>query len=428
MWHRKRWGVDRRTDRTSEQAERTAGKFTASGMQNLEDAADAVRARAARRPGRPLRLAYAGMAALLAIGLLAGCGKGKSESDKDAIPGAGEGEVVATYDGGTVTQVEFDKYVGMNQIADPTMAFYLSIPEFKEQFLRQYVLSKVLIERATDAQWKTAREEAGRMRADLEQGIKDQPELKEELNKRNLTVDEMVKLYERMIVVRELIAAKQAELAETVTEDELRAEFEKAPDAFDTASVRHVLIATVDSQTGEEKRSEEEALKLAREVKEKLENGADWNEIARQYSDDPGSKENGGLYENYKTNQWVEGFKNAVNTQPIGAIGDPVKTEYGYHVIKVESRTKKTFDTLTEEDRTSLRDQVVYAKLDDYLRAEQDKLGISVSLPKEEPEASPSADPETSPEASPGSSPESSPKSSPESSPKSSPSASSATE
>jgi foldase protein PrsA len=368
MWHRNRWGCDR----------------------------------AARRPGKAPRLLCAGLAALLTVGILAGCGK---SAGQNAIPGEGEGEVIATYNGGTVTQVEFDKYVGMNQIADPLMAMYLSFPQFKEQFLRQYVLAKVLVERATKEQKDKAREEARQMRADFEQSLKDQPELKEELAKLNLTVDEMVKLYERMVIVREVIGAKQAELAETVTEDELRAEFEKAPDAFNTASVRHVLIATVDSQTGEEKRSEEEALKLAREVKEKLENGADWNEIAKQYSEDPGSKENGGLYENYKTNLWVEAFKNAVNTQPIGVVGDPVLTEYGYHVIKVESRTEKTFDTLTEEDRASLRDQVVYTKLDQYLQDEQDKLGISVSLPQEEPDASPSASPEASPESTPEASP-----------------------
>lgn len=394
MPHRKRWGVGRRAGRTS-----------------------------ARRPGTLSRLVGVGMAVLLAAGLMAGCGK--SKSDRNAIPGAGEGAVVATYNGGTVTQAEFDKYVGMNRIADPSVALYMSIPEFKEQFLRQYVLAKVLAERATEEQWVKAREEAARMRADLEKGIKEQPDLKEELAKLDLTVDEVETLFRRMVVVREVIAAKQAELAETVTEDELRTEFEKAPDTFDTASVRHVLIATVDSQTGKEKRSEEEALRLAQEVKEKLEDGADWNEIARQYSDDPGSKENGGLYENYRTNLWTEAFKNAVKTQPIGVIGDPVKTEYGYHVIKVESRTEKTFDTLTEEDRQILKDRVVYAKLENYLREEQDKLNISVSLPKEEPDASPPAAPESSPGASPGSSPASSPSSSP-SSPEASPSASSA--
>ena len=76
--------------------------------------------------------------------------------------------------------------------------------------------------------------------------------------------------------------------------------------------------------------------------------------LAKQYSDDPGSKDNGGLYADADVSQWVEGFKNAAITQTVGVIGDPVETEYGYHVIKVESRSVKSFDVVKDSLRAGL--------------------------------------------------------------------------
>ena len=330
------------------------------------------------------------LAGLLAAAVMALAGCGKSLDGRRDIPGAGKGEVVAFYNGGNVTRTEFDKYLGLHQFVNPILAYYLSMGGMEEEFLKEYVLAKHLLGQATDAQWEAAEEQAAAFRDELKTFVKEQPGAKDALNAVGLTVEEAVAVYKRFAAYQLIVADRQAELEAAVTEGEMRSEFEKSPQDFNTASVRHVLIATVDSQTGEEKRTEEEALQLALEVKDKLQKGADWNEMAREYSDDPGSKENGGLYENVKTGVWVEEFKKAANSQPVGVIGDPVRTEYGYHVIKVESRKEASFETLGEEDLATLRENVAYAKLEAFLEAERDKLGISVVLPQE-PEESPEA-------------------------------------
>ena len=92
-------------------------------------------------------------------------------------------------------------------------------------------------------------------------------------------------------------AAKGEELKPTVTEEEIKAEYDKAPADFNVVSVRHILIGTIDPNTGAELKTDEEALKLAKEVKAKLDAGGDWNALAKEYSTDTGSKDNGGLYE-----------------------------------------------------------------------------------------------------------------------------------
>lgn len=114
--------------------------------------------------------------------------------------------------------------------------------------------------------------------------------------------------------------------------------------------LRHILISTTDDPTGKtkKKRSDADAKKLALEIKSKLEKGADFAKLAKEYSDDPGSKELGGVIEG-SADQYVPEFANAAKTLPFGKISDPVKTSFGYHIIKVESRKKQTADKAPEQ-------------------------------------------------------------------------------
>ena len=66
--------------------------------------------------------------------------------------------------------------------------------------------------------------------------------------------------------------------------------------------------------------------------------GFDFSDQAREFSTDTVSAVNGGYYDWAPATNYVEEFKQAVLTQPIGEIGKPVKTEYGYHIIQVIGR------------------------------------------------------------------------------------------
>jgi foldase protein PrsA len=322
------------------------------------------------------------LAAVLLGALLAGCGK--KEAQPIGLPGEGQGEVIATYKGGQITQTEFDKFAAFVSITDPTMGVYLQIPAFKEQFVRQLALYKVLAGQATDEQNKKAEEDVKLFEGQLEDYIKAYPQVKEEMTKQNISADEMKQIRRMMSAGEQIISAKSEELAGKVTDEEIKAEFDKNPNDYNKVTVRHILVSTMDMTTGEEKRSKEEALERALEAKDKLENGADWNTIAKEYSEDPGSKDNGGLYENQQAGLWVTEFKNAANNQKVGVIGDPVETMYGYHIIKVENRDVMTFDKLDQATKDELKAAVVDTKLQNYLLEQEEKLDIKVTLPEEE--------------------------------------------
>jgi foldase protein PrsA len=114
-------------------------------------------------------------------------------------------------------------------------------------------------------------------------------------------------------------------------------------------------------------------------VNDKLVKGGDWTKLAKEYSDDPGSKDNGGLYENQEARNWVAEFKAASLKQPINQVGDPVKTEYGYHVMKVEKREPQALDKVKDE----LKQEAAQNKLNDFMANELPKLITKIDLPQE---------------------------------------------
>ncbi len=340
------------------------------------------------------RLAMLLLAAVMLVALISGCGKNKDKS------GADKGIVIATYKGGEITDKEFDKYAAFAALVSPEKAMYMSIPQFKEQFIKQYIVTKVLLKEVSEEDEKAAKTASETFKTQLEEAVKTQAELKKHMDDNDLSVKEAVAFYKNDTAFQSYYAAKGEEFKPKITEEEIKAQYDKDSSDFNIVTVRHILIGTVDPNTQAELKSDEDALKLAKEVKAKLEAGGDWNALAKEFSTDEGSKDKGGLYEKQQAKGWVAEFKQAANTQEIGKVGDPVRTQFGYHVMKVESREPTAYDKLTEADKEAIKVTVATTKINEFLTAEQDKLEIKVTLP-EEPSPTATGTPGASPAASP---------------------------
>ncbi|MGN4423007.1 peptidylprolyl isomerase PrsA [Bacillus cereus group sp. MYBK30-1] len=98
--------------------------------------------------------------------------------------------------------------------------------------------------------------------------------------------------------------------------------------------------------------------KTAKEIKEKLNNGEDFAALAKQYSEDPGSKEQDGEIAGFAPGQTVKEFEEAAYKLDAGQVSDPVKTSYGYHIIKVTDKKElKPFDEVKDKIRKDLEQQ-----------------------------------------------------------------------
>ena len=117
---------------------------------------------------------------------------------------------------------------------------------------------------------------------------------------------------------------------------------------------QHILI-TVDSKT-----KDAEALAKIRELRTRIGSGEAFEAVARANSQDPGSAVNGGVLGWAVDGMMVPEFENAMKSLPKGALSEPIRSSYGYHLIRVlDTRQQDAGDA---ELRAKVRKQLVESK------------------------------------------------------------------
>jgi foldase protein PrsA len=88
---------------------------------------------------------------------------------------------------------------------------------------------------------------------------------------------------------------------------------------------------------------------------------ANWKKVAKQYSIDPSGKNNGGSLGNFPRGRMVKPFEDAAFALKVGEISQPVKTQFGYHVIETTKKTEGSSQTF-EEAKATIEQQLKYQK------------------------------------------------------------------
>ncbi len=133
-----------------------------------------------------------------------------------------------------------------------------------------------------------------------------------------------------------------------VTEEEIQNQWSRMPKE-ETVDASHILFAVKDpSQDAEVRKKAEEVLKRA-------EAGEDFAALAKQYSDDPGSKENGGNLGPFPRGRMVKPFEDVAFSLKPGQISNLVKTQFGYHIIKVLRHITPTLENSRAQIERDLR-------------------------------------------------------------------------
>jgi peptidyl-prolyl cis-trans isomerase C len=128
----------------------------------------------------------------------------------------------------------------------------------------------------------------------------------------------------------------------------LHAYYEAHKAEWEEVKARHILIRVHGSEValadGKKDMTDAEALAKITELRAKIVAGADFAEVAKENSDDKGSGANGGDLAAFTRGQMVQEFDKEAFLLPVGQMSQPVKTKFGYHLIKVESHSTKPFD------------------------------------------------------------------------------------
>ncbi|MEL0030557.1 MAG: SurA N-terminal domain-containing protein, partial [Betaproteobacteria bacterium] len=183
---------------------------------------------------------------------------------------------------------------------------------------------------------------------------------------------ELFKLPERARV--EYLVLNEEAAAETVsvTDAELEQSYNERLAEFQTKEERrasHILISVAESASSEEKNS---AKKTANEVLAKLEaKESSFAELAKQFSNDPGSAENGGDLGFFEKGLMVESFDEAVFSASVGEIQGPIETQYGFHIIRLDE-IKPLLTTPFDEVKEQLEKDIKQSKVEEaYIKASQ---------------------------------------------------------
>jgi parvulin-like peptidyl-prolyl isomerase len=246
----------------------------------------------------------------------------------EAAPAVKVDKVLATLGSETVKESDFDLFLSVS-LPEQQRKQIMIMPGAKDQYLKRYLDYRILAAKAE------------------KDGIGSGPDFAKKM-----------KLMEMQVLVQTLFERDGQALKEksVVKDEDVKAYFDKHPEKFistESFSARHILVSTK-PQGKEKPRTDEEALARLKKIQAALKAGKTFDELAKTYSDDPGSKDKGGLYENMPFGRFVPEFDKAVRTQDAGKVGKPVKTTFGYHLIKVEKvnpAMPQTFEAAKEAAR-----------------------------------------------------------------------------
>ncbi len=190
-----------------------------------------------------------------------------------------------------------------------------------------------------------------------------------------VSVEHVKKSVEETLLINKLLAGV-AEAGAKVSEEELKKAYEQETVGDKTASVRHILLLTQGKSEAEKAAAKTKIEGILAEAK----TGADFAELAKKYSEDPGSKDNGGLYENFSRGQMVQAFEDAAFSVPVGELSGVVETSYGYHIIKVIGRQKETrsYDAVKGEIEARLKQTQQGKVVENYVKGLKDKAKLKV--------------------------------------------------
>ena len=251
----------------------------------------------------------------------------------EKTPEAIQKTVLATVGDEKITKGDLDKQIDA-QLKQQLGEDYASndkvkdqVKQAKQQGLDNLVTQSILLQKATELNLKPSDDEINSKIDETMNGYKTQyPEegqFESALQQAGITMDELKESIKKGII----LDAVQTDILKdvAVTDDEVQTYYDENKESKYTvgagATAAHILVA--DEET-------------AKSLKAKLDAGADFATLAKENSTDPGSKDKGGSYGfmPYNSKEFITEFMDAFKILKEGEVSAPVKSQFGYHLIK----------------------------------------------------------------------------------------------
>ncbi|MFH1540562.1 MAG: peptidylprolyl isomerase [Elusimicrobiota bacterium] len=311
-------------------------------------------------------------------------------------------KVVAKINSDIILQSEYDEVI--NPIISQIKKAYSDtvsqddidkkIVQVKKELLDQMINQKLLLQEAKKKDIKVTKREIDegikmvkdRFKKKDEKGLtpsESEAEFNAELKKQNLTISKFNDKIKEDITINKLIENEVLRKVESLPESELKDYYEKNKDKIDDpekVSVRHILIRFEKQSSIKD---ESAALKKIQEVQKLLKNGEDFSKLADQYSEDPGSNKNGGDLGFITREMMLKDFENVAFKTPVGEISSIFKTEFGYHILKIDAKQakqKRSFEKVKIDLEKFLLAEKRQDEYEKYIKNLREKSSVSIEI------------------------------------------------
>jgi peptidyl-prolyl cis-trans isomerase C len=243
---------------------------------------------------------------------------------------------IAVINGVVISQEQFNKELTIHldrisrqgrQVSDAQMA------ELKKDVLDGLIEREVLYQQSRKAGIKITDQAVDEQLAAIKKRFPSEEDYKKALSAMNLTEDEVKSQIARGLAIRELINQEIMSKIK-VSDEESKAYYDANPQLFkqpEQVKASHILIKVEADATDAQKA---EARKKINDIQQKIKNGGDFAELAKQYSEGP-SNVRGGDLGYFSRGQMVKPFEDAAFAMQPNEVSDVVETRFGYHLIKV---------------------------------------------------------------------------------------------
>jgi peptidyl-prolyl cis-trans isomerase C len=266
---------------------------------------------------------------------------------------------------------------------------------FQSRMLDQLITKEILTQAAKNIKVPDLDKKIDEEIARYREAAGDEASFAAQLKEFGMTEAQVRQELRKQLTVEEFIKARSSESEGSASDEEIQAFYKENPEYWkqpEQARASHILVRVEPGATPAEKTAKK---KIIDDARARVQKGEDFAKVAAEVSEDPGSKNQGGDLGSFGRGQMVPPFEKAAFGQPIGAIGPVFTTDYGYHFVKVTSRTPARtvpYDEVKERIGSHLSENKQRTQFEAVVKELREKADVKIFLP--EPETTAVAMPE----------------------------------
>lgn len=264
-------------------------------------------------------------------------------------------KVIATVDSDSILLSDYNKVsapiIEAYTKENPDLAGSAKLSELKKEILQQMIDEKLILREAKKRNIQVQKVKVDQGVRDIKSRFPSEQAFDEEMKKQNMTLGAFRKKVEEQLIMMQVVDAEVRQKVNTPTDEQAKKYYDENKDKMvepEMVRARHILIK-VDPKADEKTRAK--ALQTIQDIKKKIDAAEDFAELAKKFSEDPGSAQKGGDLGPFPRGVMVKEFEDAAFTLNVGQVSGIVKTEYGYHIIRCDEKKveqKKSFDEVKE--------------------------------------------------------------------------------